>query len=473
MEFKRRMDDSSTFKLPVRKASTRATDGSTRGRTVQWFEQMITNHIEELKTVPLEVSDRIETVERILTEIAAERMEDEAGVDDDMSLPRHLIRQYRDLTKERSELMIEIEKVRSGTAAREYARTANEYLRRFKACKKDTAASGQVEESLVCMSQDQNHRRYRKRSDLDRIIRMAQRGEDIEEPQRHSISDELLVEFHGADPPVYLMHGDLCPECGVLMRKAIEGGSLQCQACGTVSAIQDATSTTVGYSDDVEYANFTYKRDNHFQEWLNTTMAKQSQHVPDEVLEKVMQVLHRERVPVDQVNAKRVREALKEFRLRKYYEHAMLIACKLTAREWSRRSRSGCAVAFDRCKNRSSASATSSCQSERTSCRTRTSCTSYASWRTCRSSNSASACSRVAISYTNKTSCGRASARRCSGSTSPAFEKPTSVLTRKDAISGNNWRHRFYFVCHWNNAFDYSKRLVRLHFYKISDYPGF
>jgi hypothetical protein len=333
MEFKRRMDDSSTFKLPVRKASTRATDGSTRGRTVQWFEQMITNHIEELKTVPLEVSDRIETVERILTEIAAERMEDEAGVDDDMSLPRHLIRQYRDLTKERSELMIEIEKVRSGTAAREYARTANEYLRRFKACKKDTAASGQVEESLVCMSQDQNHRRYRKRSDLDRIIRMAQRGEDIEEPQRHSISDELLVEFHGADPPVYLMHGDLCPECGVLMRKAIEGGSLQCQACGTVSAIQDATSTTVGYSDDVEYANFTYKRDNHFQEWLNTTMAKQSQHVPDEVLEKVMQVLHRERVPVDQVNAKRVREALKEFRLRKYYEHAMLIACKLTGRE--------------------------------------------------------------------------------------------------------------------------------------------
>jgi uncharacterized Zn finger protein (UPF0148 family) len=333
MEFKRRMDDSSTFKLPVRKASTRATDGSTRGRTVQWFEQMITNHIEELKTVPLEVSDRIETVERILTEIAAERMEDEAGVDDDMSLPRHLIRQYRDLTKERSELMIEIEKVRSGTAAREYARTANEYLRRFKACKKDTAASGQVEESLVCMSQDQNHRRYRKRSDLDRIIRRAQRGEDIEEPQRHSISDELLVEFHGADPPVYLMHGDLCPECGVLMRKAIEGGSLQCQACGTVSAIQDATSTTVGYSDDVEYANFTYKRDNHFQEWLNTTMAKQSQHVPDEVLEKVMQVLHRERVPVDQVNAKRVREALKEFRLRKYYEHAMLIACKLTGRE--------------------------------------------------------------------------------------------------------------------------------------------
>tara|TARA_X000000950_G_scaffold288854_1_gene407938 strand:- start:33896 stop:35299 length:1404 start_codon:yes stop_codon:yes gene_type:complete len=372
-----------SFRLPARKASTRANDGTSRGRTVVWFENVIRARVEELKKPPPDLLNRLASVSAKLEEIdASHAMSRDSGrlrlrvdeteeckraqsiddndesssedeemldaVDDetvrshenyvidddpDLKLPRHLIRLAMDLRKEQTRLREEVYRIESGEAAGEYERTAREYLRMFKQSADDSAASGAVQDSLVSISQDQSFRRYRKRSDLDRIIRMANRGEDNLEPQRHSISDELLVEFHGADPPVYLMHGDLCPECSEPMRKNADGGELQCAKCGTLSAIQDSTSTTVGYTDDVEYANFTYKRDNHFQEWLNTTMAKQSCEIPEDVLNEVMSVLHRDRVKPEQVNAKRVREALKEHKLRKYYEHAMLIACKITGRD--------------------------------------------------------------------------------------------------------------------------------------------
>ena len=204
----------------------------------------------------------------------------------------------------------------------------------FKICKSDTSATGSVEESLISMSGAQCHRRYRKRSDLDSIIRMASRSGALDEPQRHSIVDEFMSTFHQQSPPVYLMHGDMCPTCNTQMRKSADGGGcLECPKCGSATFVQDSTSTTVSFGDDVEFANFTYKRDNHFQEWLNQCMARANYEVPKEVINDVMVVLHRERVKPESVNAKKVREALKEKKHRKYYEHAMLIACQLTGRE--------------------------------------------------------------------------------------------------------------------------------------------
>lgn len=68
------------------------------------------------------------------------------------------------------------------------------------------------------------------------------------------------------------------------------------------------------------------------QEWLNVTMAKQSCPIPTEVFDAVINTLYLERVPPEAVTARRVREALKTCRLRRWYEHSTLIACKLTGR---------------------------------------------------------------------------------------------------------------------------------------------
>ena len=108
---------------------------------------------------------------------------------------------------------------------------------------------------------------------------------------------------------------------------------MECMQCGTSFVFRDSTSNAVSYGDDLAYSSFAYRRDNHFNEWVSSTMAKQSAPVPDDILETVCESLHRDRIRPDQITARLVRDVLKEKRLRKYYECSMKIACTLTGRD--------------------------------------------------------------------------------------------------------------------------------------------
>ena len=265
------------------------------------------------------------------SELLEKRAELELQLERLPEIGRQKIRAERDLQVELAALNEAIDYRKSGNERREYLMQAEKYLKTMRGLK-DNTAHGEMHNTLLNLSNQQMHNRYRKRSDLNRAIRMASRV-TIDQMQQHAVLDEFLSDFHKVMPPVYLMHGDLCPECNEVMVKHGNGGSLVCRTCGLCSTIQDSTSGVVSFSDDVEYANFTYKRGNHFQEWVNTTMAKQNCDVPEDVKLQVMKVLVRDRVAPDSVNARRVREVLKELKLRKWYEHAMLIACILTGRE--------------------------------------------------------------------------------------------------------------------------------------------
>ena len=279
-------------------------------------EEAVRKTVESLREVPRKWTEDLETVNDKLA---------------NLSNGRHTIRLKVDLEREKASLENSIFKRESGQDLEEYQKVSTMYTKRMKKLK-DDKARGEIVDSLINISSSQSHQRYRKRSDLDRAIRMASRTE-INELQRHSVIDEFLSDFHSAVPPVYLMHGDMCPNCNEIMKKDTNGGALVCRICGVTSVIQDSTAGVVSFCDDVEYANFTYKRGNHFQEWVNTTMAKQSCEVPKEIIDDVMKTLARDRVSPSDVNARRVRDILKELKLRKWYEHSMRIACTLTGRE--------------------------------------------------------------------------------------------------------------------------------------------
>ena len=288
-------------------------------RSLPALEQLVTTTTRRLHAVPQNLTN-----ERAKVVAHLERLESEGG--------RHTIRAVADLRKELTQVDNEIEKFSSGRAATEYRAAADTYMRKIRATRRDTAAQGGIKDSLIFMSTDQDHQRFRRRSDLSRVIRMAQRTGAIHEEERHSVIDEFLSEFHATEPPVYLMHGDICPTCDSAMVH-VANSALECPQCGTSAPLRDGVSSAVGFNDDVEFATFAYKRDNHFQEWLNSTLAKQSATIPDDVLQTTMKYLHAHRVAPADVTAKRVREALKDAKLRKYYDNAMQIACILTGRQ--------------------------------------------------------------------------------------------------------------------------------------------
>ena len=222
------------------------------------------------------------------------------------------------------------ESILLGSKRREYLANSEQYLKQYEKSN-DDSARGNISDSIVRQVDTQNPIRYRKRSDLCRTIRMASRNLNDRGVEKHSIRDEFLSEFHGFVPPVYISHGDLCPNCDIPLRREQES-SLVCPQCGVNLQIQDAVSANVSWSDEMDYVSFQYKRANHVFEWVNTSMAKQNCEIPTEILQSCMQKLAREKVQPHQIDASRIRQILKELKLRKYYEHSLLITCRLTGK---------------------------------------------------------------------------------------------------------------------------------------------
>ena len=138
---------------------------------------------------------------------------------------------------------------------------------------------------------------------------------------------------NGKEVTVYLADNDECPHCRKQMVMIPGVALLSCDQCGRSKPYLDATSASTAYGEEVEFSNFSYKRSNHFQEWLNSFQAKETTEIPKEVFERVMEELYRQRISdLNKITRKKVREVLKDLKLRKYYEHVTQITCRLNGK---------------------------------------------------------------------------------------------------------------------------------------------
>ena len=137
------------------------------------------------------------------------------------------------------------------------------------------------------------------------------------------------------EPPKLALHTrDDCPLCQSTLMLVSAKAIMTCPKCGYSIAYLDATMSSMSYSDEVEFSSFSYKRINHFNEWLQQVQAKENFEIADEILEKVMYELKKQRITkVEDITAKKVREVLKTLKLRKAYEHVAQIVSKLTGQK--------------------------------------------------------------------------------------------------------------------------------------------
>ena len=138
------------------------------------------------------------------------------------------------------------------------------------------------------------------------------------------------MEIGDTAPKLALHTRDECPLCRETLMLVNTKAIMTCPKCGYAVTYLDATMQSMSYSDDVEFSSFSYKRINHFNEWLQQVQAKENFDISDEVMHEIMDELYKQRVTKDQINQKRVREVLKTLKLRKSYEHVAAITSKLT-----------------------------------------------------------------------------------------------------------------------------------------------
>ena len=117
------------------------------------------------------------------------------------------------------------------------------------------------------------------------------------------------------------------------MQKLPSESALACPECGVQTSYLDSTAAATGHADDRSFNQFAYCRTNHFLQWLRACQGKESVTIPDEVLRGVCQELAKNRVRVDDITSKKVRDALKVMKQRKYYENVVLITSLLTGKK--------------------------------------------------------------------------------------------------------------------------------------------
>jgi hypothetical protein len=112
-----------------------------------------------------------------------------------------------------------------------------------------------------------------------------------------------------------------CAHCFVEKIIYLSEGKQICPQCGDETEIL-IESDKPSYKDPPrEITYFSYKRINHFNEWLAQFQAKETTEIPQDIYDSVIEELKKGRMEVSNLNSKQLRSILKKLKKNKYYEH--------------------------------------------------------------------------------------------------------------------------------------------------------
>jgi ribosomal protein S27AE len=149
--------------------------------------------------------------------------------------------------------------------------------------------------------------------------------------QRNDIYKKYLKEVE--DEEVYEKKPEIdtepCKNCGKTFTKIHDEqqSDMICTECGYTEYF---LSEELGFKEEQEIEKnvvYSYKRENHFNEWISQFQAKESTSVPEEVIGQLRTEFRKMKIKnLDEITHEKVRALLKKLDKNKYYEHAPYIA---------------------------------------------------------------------------------------------------------------------------------------------------
>lgn len=119
-----------------------------------------------------------------------------------------------------------------------------------------------------------------------------------------------------------------CPDCNYEMTLVPSEGVQVCEKCGKQENIL-IESDKPSYKDcngDSGCTSYSYRRSNHYSEWLSQFQAKETTEIPEEVYEKILVEIKKERITnLETLTTQKIRQYLKKIKCNKYYDHAAYI----------------------------------------------------------------------------------------------------------------------------------------------------
>lgn len=115
---------------------------------------------------------------------------------------------------------------------------------------------------------------------------------------------------------------EICKNCKTQLTCLQHDAIMICNNCGYQELLLVEQNRPILKQNTKDTSHFSYKRINHFREWCNQVQGKESTDIPDEIFEKILNEIKKEKIEdTKTITYNKMREILKRLRINKYYEH--------------------------------------------------------------------------------------------------------------------------------------------------------
>ena len=137
-------------------------------------------------------------------------------------------------------------------------------------------------------------------------------------------------------PAFEKIHIELCKACR--SSNVLYDGQLSeliCTDCGVCDYMPREELTYKEEQEQTEkIVTYSYKRDNHFNEWILQFQAQEQTNIPREVLDQLRTEFKKQKIKrLNEITHAKIRTLLKKLKLNKYYEHVPYITTVLNGVE--------------------------------------------------------------------------------------------------------------------------------------------
>lgn len=156
----------------------------------------------------------------------------------------------------------------------------------------------------------------------------------IHENNRAHLLDKYLsyTDNNYIDNSANTINPNICKFCGEeTLYYYVNDSIFCCEKCNTVEKVITDNEKPSYKDPPKEISYFSYKRINHYTEWLNQIQGKETTDIPDEVFESILKELKKQRMEdTRNITRQKIKEILKKLKINKYYEHVPYILNRIT-----------------------------------------------------------------------------------------------------------------------------------------------
>ena len=155
----------------------------------------------------------------------------------------------------------------------------------------------------------------------------------INENNRAHLLDKYLsyTDANYIDNSVNTIDPSICDYCGEDAYYYVNDSIFCCDKCNTVEKVITDNEKPSYKDPPKEISYFSYKRINHYTEWLNQIQGKETTDIPDEVFESILKELKKQRIEdTSNITRQKIKEILKKLKINKYYEHVPYILNRIS-----------------------------------------------------------------------------------------------------------------------------------------------